>query len=643
LTALGWTITRLPTGLPPAHLLNLFAGALGGVTVALVFGIARRLLCYAGKPDPAEADRPLRIAIVGAALGALSFAFSETLWEYAVQFTPYVLTSVFTGLVLWTLLRWWERAAHPDAWRWLLCLGLLFGLDFSVHRTNALLLPAVLGWILLRHPQTLRSARTWIGGAGGMVVGLAFQLLIIPIAATNPVLNAGDPSNWSRFYDYVSLGQYGGGWLVQFYPRHAPLGSVQIMDLVRGFGGNFLWLGGGTGVLGILPTLFGLLGLFRLWQRNRRLAIGFAGLLLAHATITVAYFNIPEHFFRSFTRHYLPVFVTWAVLIAYGMGESLIRLRNLNWGGRHVAEWSAVLLAIVPLSQLLRNWTAIDGSRRTFTEDYATNSLNGLPQNAILFTVGDNDTWPLVYAQVVERVRPDVQIVNLSLTNATWYVDETVRRDPSFPLARGAQSHLSMKPWSDTTVVIPVVGSAAEFGLPAGLKLPDAIALHAGPTMGKYVLPQDLVLLQILQINRWRRPLCLAMTAGDPGVFGSVWLRPYSRLDGLFWRVVPHADPPANPEVLHKNLLGTYVYRGYAEPDIPLDAESRGVGLSYYPAFVALSRAEYAHAERDSCRESHDAMLRVLPPSRLEPDSATRHAIDGVCQPATPRAAPAPR
>jgi len=114
--------------------------------------------------------------------------------------------------------------------------------------------------------------RAWISGAGGMVVGLALQLLIIPIAATNPALNAGDPSNWARFYDYVSLGQYGGGWLVQFYPRHGPLWSVQVMDLIRAFGANFLWLTGRLGVLGILPALFGLLGLFQLWQRNRRLA-----------------------------------------------------------------------------------------------------------------------------------------------------------------------------------------------------------------------------------------------------------------------------------------------------------------------------------------------------------------------------------
>jgi hypothetical protein len=636
LTMVGWMITRLPTGLPPAYVLNLLAGVLAAVTVTLVFSIARRLVRYAGDVDSAGADRSLGMAVAGAAIGALTFAFSETLWQYAIQFTPYVLTSVFTGLLLWTLLRWWESAAHPDSWRWLLFLGLLVGLDFSVHRTNVLLLPGVLIWILLGHPRTLRSGRAWISGVGGMVVGLAVQLFIIPIAASSPPLNAGDPSNWSRFYDYVSLAQYGGGWLVQFYPRHGPLWSVQVMDLIRGFGTNFLWLTGRVGVLGIFPALFGLLGLFRLWQRNRRLAIAFAALLFVHAAVTVAYFNIPEHFFRSFYRHYLPVFVTWAVLIACGMGESLVRLRNLNWHGRwRAAEWSGVLLAVVPMSQLIRNWTAIDGSHRTFTEDYAANSLNGLPQNAILFTVGDNDTWPLVYMQVAGRLRPDVQIVNLSLANTTWYVDELVRSDPSFPFPRGEENHLSMRPWTDTTLVIPVVGSAAEFGLPNGLALPDSIAVRAAPTIaGKYVVPQDLVLLQILENNRWRRPLCFSTTMGEQGPFGVTWLRPYRRLDGLFWRVVPHADPPVNGAILQKNLLETYAYRGYAERNLPLDEASRGIGLSYYPPFVTLTRAQYAHGERDRCRASRDAMFDALPVSRLQPDSTLRQAIERLCEPA---------
>jgi hypothetical protein len=630
LTVVGWIITRVPTGLPPAGVLNLLAGMLAVVTVTLVFRIAVRLLRYAEDAEAVGVDRSPGAAVVGAACGALTFAFSETLWQYAVQFTPFVLTSVFTGLLLWTMLRWWERAAHRDSWRWLLVLGLLFGLDFSVHRTNLLLLPVLLVWILLRHPRTLGSARAWISGAGGMIVGLAFHLLIIPIAGAGPAVNAGDPSNWSRFYEYVSLAQYGGGWLVQFYPRHAPLWSVQVMDLIRAFGANFLWIAGRIGIQGILPGLFGLLGLLSLWHHNRRLAVAFVALLLVHAAVTVAYFNIPAHFFRSLDRHYLPVFVTWAVLVAYGMGRSLDRLRDLSWSRRwHWGVAASGLLALAPVAQLIRNWRAIDGSPRFFTEDYASNALNGLPKNAILFTAGDNDTWPLVYVHVVHHLRPDVQIVNLSLANTVWYVDQIVRSDPSFPLSRGETDSLTDRPWTDTTLMIPVVGSSAAFGLPEDLVLPDSIAVDVTPTFGSYMTRGDLVLLHILENNRWQRPLCLSTTLGEQYL---VWLNPYRRLDGLFWRIVPHAAPPASREILRRNLLETYAYRGYAEPDLPLDDVSRTLGPMYYRPLITLAHLDYDHGERDRCRATRETVFRALPLSRLQPDSTLSRLLEGLCE-----------
>ncbi len=161
LTLIGWPVARLSFGVSPAHALNLFAGLLAAVTSALVYVVALaslRIAGFAGRGNTATA--------LGAAAGALTFAFSGTLWTYATQFTPYVLTAVFTGLILWTMLRWWSDADRPDAWAWLALLGLLFGLDFSVHRTNALLIPGAVVWILLRRPTTLRSPTAIFAGAG---------------------------------------------------------------------------------------------------------------------------------------------------------------------------------------------------------------------------------------------------------------------------------------------------------------------------------------------------------------------------------------------------------------------------------------------------------------------------------------------
>jgi len=478
LTLIGWLVTRLPIGLAVAHALNLLAAALAATTVALGLVIALRLLRRPGAADAAP-DRAPAALTAGAAAGALTFAFSATLWQYATQITPYVLTSAFTGLILWTMLRWWDSAADEQAWRWLLLLGLLFGLDYSVHRTNALLLPGALAWVLVRRPHALRSARSWLAGAGGLLAGAAVQLLVIPMAAAHPGLNIGDPSTWSRFYAYESLAQFGGApFLVQFYPRHAALWSVQAMDFLRVFKASFLWLRGPWGILGILSALLAVAGWLGLWRRERRLAVAFGVLLVVHAVMTVAYFNIPAHFFRTFDRHYLPVFVTWAVLVCCGAGVVADRLRWATVQGRpRVVRWTPLVILVAPLSQLGANLRAEDAAHRPFAEDYASNLLDGLPPRAILFTWGDPDTFTPMYVQAVTHVRPDVQIVNLSLTNTPWYLDELVRGDPAFPLPRGWAPPWGARPWTDTTVVTPVAGSAAQLGLPDSIVPPRSIAV----------------------------------------------------------------------------------------------------------------------------------------------------------------------
>lgn len=609
LTVLGWLVTRLPLGLAPAYVLNLFAGLLAALATGLAYLVTLRLIRLANHRDTNPADHSDGVAVVGSALGALTLAFGVTLWQHAVKLTPYVLTVVFTGMILLAMLRWWRDAAEDDAWRWLLVLGVLFGLDFSVHRTNLLLLPPLLVWILLRHPRTLFSWRAWLSGVGGTMAGLAFHLLIIPRAAADPALNFGNPSNWSGFYDYVSLAQYGGGFLVQFFPRHAAFWSVQVWDLVRAIGTNFFNMHGPLGPLGALPGLFGLWGVGLLWRRGG-LGRAWLALLFVHAAVTILYFNIPANFFRPFTRHYLPVLLSFAVTVAYGVTATLRRLVELNWGRERITlALSAVLLAVAPLAQLGRNWAMVDGSDHYFTEDYATNALLGAPRDAILFTQGDNDTWPLWYVQAAQGLRPDVDVINLPLTNTDWFVEQLVRRDPSFPIALSAEQRRALAPrhWTDTTLIIPSSGAEAT----------DSIALHVAPTTGgQGVLRQDLIVLQILEDNQWRRPLCFAMTVAPQAY---AWLEPYRRLEGLCWRIVLVEHPAPDLTMLRADFLEAYRYRGYADDRVVLDDVTRTMAQQYYVGFVVLGRAANRGGEPASCQEIYDAMVRLLPPRRLEP------------------------
>jgi hypothetical protein len=629
LTLLGWLATRLPFG-PPAYILNLLAGALAAVAAALVYLTALRLAGMVRLVDETASRAKHGAVAAGATLGALTFAFGDTLWEHAIKFTPYVLTAVFTGLILWAMLCWWKEAEQSIAWRRLALLGLLFGLDFSVHRTNALLLPGVLAWILIRHPRALRDPRSWLGGAAGLAAGLSVQLLIIPIATfTDSTLNMGDASNLTRFWDYVSLQMMGGGFLVDLFPRNAPLWSVQVADLIRAMGSNFFRWNGPLGPLGILPALVGLGGLAHLWRSNRRLGTAFALLLVLHASITVLYFNIPANFFRPFDRHYLPICVTFGIAVAYGFSVLLPEVaQQATERRRFVSVLAGVVLLLAPISQLAANWAAHDASRRHFARDFATNLLVGLPRDAILITSGDNDTFPLWYLQEVEGVRPDVQIVNRALANTFWYVDQIVARDPAFPtsLSRVQRRSLGPREWSDTTVVVPVEGTAQQLGIAAGTSLPDTVRLVAPQPERRFVLPVDLLMLDVLQTNRWRRPLCFSVSVSQGGLG---WFRPYARLDGLFWRLIPMEHPSLDVETLGSNLLATYSYEGYADPAVRLDTVSRNMGQMYHAPFMALIEEQRRRGSEARCRAAATKYYEAMPPTRLGRDASP--SVEATC------------
>jgi hypothetical protein len=623
----------LPLGTSPAHALNLFAGFLAALTATLVCAIATRILQYT-QPCSSDASAPMAASAgaAGAALGALAFAFSGTLWEYAVMFTPYVLSALFTALIFWTMLRWWESVDRPNAWRLLAWLAFLFGLDFSVHRTNALLIPGALAWILVRDPKALRSLRVLVAGTGALVAGLLVQLLVIPIATfTRSPLNFSDPSSLDRFWDYVTIKQLGGSFLLNLFPRKSAPWSVQTMDLLHVLRNNFVKGDGRTGALAALSGLAVCVGLVALWRRNRRLAAAYVTVLVLQMAFTVLYFNIPPDYFRTFDRHYLPVCVTIAVLMAYGLGAAMSRAATLLQSHRRLAAAAIVtLVAIVPVAQLARNWSVEDASNRYFTKDYATNALLSVPRNAIYFTVGDNDTFPLMYFQSVEGVRPDVTIINLSVANIPAWPDQLKRRDPSLPLTLSIDQRraLSARPWTDTSVTIPVSRPPDDLGLPPGTTLPESIALDVRPAYGRTMLPAEIVLLDIVRSNGWKRPLTFAVT-GAPSSMG--WLKPYGRLEGLYYRIVPVESLATDGAVLREHLLESAQYRGYADSSVRIDDVSRTMGMQYYAGLEALLDDDRAHGSPGGCRSDRDAVLAKLPFERLRVPAEYRRGVESAC------------
>jgi hypothetical protein len=337
--------------------------------------------------------------------------------------------------------------------------------------------------------------------------------------------------------------------------------------------------------------------------------------------MTVVYFNIPEAYFRSLDRHYLPVGVTFAVLVAYGLASIAASVTTHGAAAQSIRvraiAGAAAALSLVPLAQLGANWTARNASANYFARDFATNALEALPENAIYITVGDNDTFPVLYAQTVEHVRPDVRILNLSLASTEWFLGQLERQDPDFPLALSPdQRHELIGTPGDTTIAVPVADSPR-----------DTVVLRVAAQYGSQRILSDVVLLDLIATNQWRRPITIAATGGA----GLEWLTQHARLDGLHWTVVPGGQASRDTEPLRANLLERYQFRGYADSAIVIEPETRLMAFQHLRAFAALMDADTAAGRLTRCRDAAARLLAVMPPERMIFPGYDRPGIEARC------------
>jgi hypothetical protein len=626
---LGWMASKLPLGIDKFFELNLLASVIAAVTVYLVGYIGLRL--YRQPVEEAENPKPTTGLKLGAFFGALTFGVSITTWFYAIRFTPYITTSVLTAFIIIAMLAWQRRSADSDSHLWLGLATLLFGLDFSVHRTNLLMLPALLIWILIFKPKAFISIKHWVAGIVGLAVGLSVQLLTIPIAAAQPVINMNNPNSPSRFWDYITLKQYGGGWLINIFPRKAPFLSVQIADYFKVFGANFA--NSNWAYLGFLPLIIGLTGLALLFKRNWKLALGLTVLFIFSSFGAIIYFNLPENFFRSIDRHYMPSFVIFAIFIAYGAAtifkatfELTSKYRNL-----FIALVIAAML-IMPLQSLLNNYQNVDGSNSYFAYDTAKNFLSTLPRNAIFFSQADVDTYTLWCIQQSEKFRSDLTVCNLSLMNTPWFIEQVQNADSIFPLKLSniEIDSLNVIPWHDSTIAVPINANIGKYDLPAGTAFPELISLNVTPTVaGKYILVQDQMILKIIQANNWNRPICFSSMISESNL---QFLKPYLRLEGLHWRLVPVRSDSLEREILKNNLINNYVYRGYLDKSVVKENPTNWVCWNYCSSFVTLASMESNSGDTTACRHTMTQLDKLIAPDMQSMPPPLRDALAGACR-----------
>ena len=210
-------------------------------------------------------------------------------------------------------------------------------------------------------------------------------------------------------------------------------------------------------------------------------------------------------------------------------------------------------------------------------------------------------------------MRTDVTVVNLPLANTAEFVAGLRRRDSDLARLlegepeRGVLQAVTVGDSTVTTVVEP----RADLGLPASVEPPDSVTFRPSGML----LAQDRVVLDILRLTRWRRPVFIAVTVAEGQL---AWIWPYARLDGLARRVVPTDDPAVwDVEHLREQLFTRVRYEGLADSAVIMDATTQALSRNYAGALLQLAMAQRQRGQGQEALATLRFLDQRVPLARL--------------------------
>ena len=273
---------------------------------------------------------------------------------------------------------------------------------------------------------------------------------------------------------------------------------------------------------------------------------------------------------------------------------------------------SLIGFIILPLNIIVSNWFKCDRSGYYFPGDFAYNLLAGCGKNAMLFTNGDNDTFPVWYLQSVEGMRPDVVVINLSLLNTNFYVEQLQRIHHIFPDNSDVLNPDNFRPSKiDSAIVTKIVVSDSSLNSVDTIK-----AEYRGRNFGKIMglLAQDKALIELLKTNSSKRPVYFATTADTSSIVG---FSTYLSGVGMIHKLMPVKSDSILPDKLEDNLLKKYRYRNFNKPVVYTDRTTNNLFNNYRYLFIQLSQYYLNNGNKEKAKEIFNSMRAKLPEWRF--------------------------
>src|SRR5437870_2590876 len=381
------------------------------------------------------------------------------------------------------------------------------------------------------------------------IVGVSVYLFLPIRAARYPPINEGEPTTWKTLWEVLTRQQYG---KPPVWERQASLGA-QIGMWFQYFSWQWGrdWYDSTSKLFGLvvhwqrtLAVVFlgvGVLGAVRHWLADRRRAIAMTLLMATFTLFLIFYLNFkygyswqPEKQLAREVRErdyfFIASFALWGVWVGMGLATLMewvsdsLEVRVPDAARRWTLATPVLLLALIPL--VGNNLTA---SRKgeTLARDFAFDLLQSVEPYGVLVTAGDNDTFPLWYAQEVEHVRQDVTVVNLSLANTDWYVRQLQRRPLATFDSTNAPAIYRGRQWPKPEGKLMSLTDEQLDALPQYYMIEDKRTAKLGTgadtvritvdpqTIGRpYVERADLIVMQVIKDQLGKRPIYYSRTVG---------------------------------------------------------------------------------------------------------------------------------
>jgi len=426
-----------------------------------------------------------------------------------------------------------------------------------------------------------------------------------------------------------------------------------------------------------LPFILGLIGLYFHFKKDKN-DFYVLFLFFAFTGLAIIFYTNPKPF-EPRERDYAIVgsFYIFAIWVGFGVLALFEKLKEFANPKTVAIAVSIVSLLAVPTIMASENWDDHDRSNRYTSHLNAKAYLDSCDPNAILFTIGDNDTFPLWYMQEVEDYRTDMKLINTSLFSTDWYIDQMKRKtyeaDPipsqlthdkykwgtldvayffeevqemNFPQLKDSvvdieffmkwiesendityfdldDDGIKEKILPSNKIRIPVDKEAVlSYGIVAQ-KDSALIVPYIDIEIGSSLTKNRILMLDILANNHWEKPIYF--TGGAQADEEYIWLKDYLQLDGMTFKLVPIYTPNQsnffemgriNSDIMYKNVMN-WDWRNITDDNIYLDPETRKNSVTYRNNMERLARILISEGQVEKAKEILDISLEKMPVNKF--------------------------